>query len=72
MDYGVPPGINSMYDIKDALTSTIDKGYECVDFKKCVERIIDTGNFALFENSRNVNKYLASAKKRNKVCVMNY
>lgn len=72
MEYGVPPGIKNMYDIKDALTNITDKGHECVDYTKCVQRIIDTGNFALFEDSRNVNRYLASAKKRNKVCVMNY
>jgi hypothetical protein len=72
MEYGVPPGISSMYDTQDALTSTTDNGYLCPDYKKCVERIIDTGNFALFENSRNVKRYLASAKKRKEACVMNY
>ena len=72
MEYGVPPGIKSMYETKDALTNLTEKGHECRDIKKCVERIMDTGNFALFENSRDVNKYVVSAKKRNKVCIMNY
>jgi hypothetical protein len=72
MEYGVSAGIKEMYDVTDALTSANHKGYECRDFKKCVDRIIDTGNFALFDESRKVNKYLASTKKRNKVCVMNY
>jgi hypothetical protein len=72
MEYAVPPGMNYMYDIKDAITNATYKAYECDDYIKCVERIIDTGNFALFEDSRKVNRYLALAKKRNKVCVMNY
>jgi hypothetical protein len=72
MQYAVPPGIKDMYDIQDALTNLTKKGLECHDEAKCVERIIDTGNFALFGNSRNINRYLASAKKGNKVCVMNY
>lgn len=72
MEYGVPPGMDRMYDIKDALTIAIDKGKECDDYNKCVQQIIDTGNFALFGESRTINRYLASAKKRNKVCVMNY
>jgi hypothetical protein len=72
MEYGVPSRMNLMYDIKDELTNVIDKGEECDDYNKCVERIIDTGNFALFGESRNISSYLASAKKRNKVCVMNY
>jgi hypothetical protein len=72
MEYGVSPGIKYMYDVTDALTNLTDTEHECRDFKKCVDRITDTGNFALFEDSRKVNKYLASAKKRNKVCVMNY
>ena len=72
MEYGVLPGMKHMYDIKDELTNAINKGEECYDYYKCVERIIDTGNFALFGESRNISSYLASAKKRNKVCVMNY
>jgi len=72
MEYAVPPGMKHMYDVKDVLTNAIDKAYEFDDYIKCVERIIDTGNFAFFEDSRNVKKYLASAKKRNKVCIMNY
>jgi hypothetical protein len=72
MEYAVPPGINDMYDIQDALTNLTKKAHECHDYAKCVERIIDTGNFALFGDSREVNRYLASAKKRKKVCVMNY
>jgi hypothetical protein len=72
MEFGVPPGTKSMYDTQDALTNITDKGYECGDYKKCVERIIDTGHFALFEDSRKINRYLASEKKRHKVCVMNY
>jgi hypothetical protein len=72
MEYAVPPGINDIYDIQDALTNLTKKGHECHDEAKCVERIIDTGNFALFVDSRIVNRYLVSGKKRNKVCVMNY
>jgi hypothetical protein len=72
MEYGVPPGVYFMYGRKDELTNITDKGHICYDYTKCVERIIDTGNFAMFENSRNVNKYLASVKKRNKVYVMYY
>ena len=72
MEYGVPPGIYIRYGIRDALTSLTDTGHECGDYAKCVERIIDTGNFALSGESRKVQKYLASTKKRNKVCVMNY
>jgi hypothetical protein len=71
MEYGVPSGMKYTYDENDELTNTIDKAYECDGYIKCVERIIDTGNFALFEDSRNVNRYLALAKKTNKVCVMN-
>jgi hypothetical protein len=72
MDYGVPTGKSRMYDIQDALTDLTDTKHECDDSAKCVERIIETGNFALFVESRSVNSYLASTKKRNKVCVMNY
>jgi hypothetical protein len=72
MEYAVPPGINLMYDIQDALTNLTKKRHEYHDEAKCVERIIDTGNFAPFGNLRNINRYLASAKKRKKVCVMNY
>jgi hypothetical protein len=72
MEYGVPPGTNLLYGINDELTNITDKGYICYDFRKCVERIIETGNFAMFENSRIVYSYLTKAKKRNKVCVMNY
>jgi hypothetical protein len=66
MEYAVSPGIKDMYDIQDDLTNLTKKGHECHDEAKCVERIIDTGNFALFGNSRNINRYLASEKKRNK------
>jgi len=72
MEYGVPPGKNRMYDLQDAQTNLTDTEHECYYYEKCVERIIDTGNFAMFEDSRRVNRYLASANKRNKVCVMNY
>jgi hypothetical protein len=72
MEYGVPPGTKLMYDVDDELTNITKKGYECDDHTKCVDRIIDTGNFAMFENSVRVNNYLASAKKRIKLCVMNY
>jgi hypothetical protein len=72
MEYGVPPGTNLLYGIKYELINVTDKGSKCDDFKKCVERIIDTGNFALFEEKLFVNGYLAMVKKRNKVCVMNY
>jgi hypothetical protein len=72
MEYAVPPGINLMYDIQDALNNLTNKAHECHDYAKCVERIIDTGNSAVFGDSRKVNRYLASAKKRKKVCVMNY
>ena len=72
MDYGVPTGKSRMYDIHDALTNLTDTKHECDDSAKCVERIIETGNFALFAESRSVNRYLASTKKRKKVCVMNY
>jgi hypothetical protein len=72
MEYGVPLSMKYMYEIRDELTDTTYKGYQCGDYKKCVERIIDTGNFALFGDSREIKKYLASAKKRNKVCVMNH
>jgi hypothetical protein len=71
MEYAVPSDMHSMYDVKDPLTNITEKGYECRDYIKSVERIIDTGNLALFEYSRNVNRYLALAKKTNKVCVMN-
>jgi hypothetical protein len=72
MEYGVPPGIGNMYDIEDELINITNKGHPCHDSNKCVERIIDTGNFALFGESRSINEYLASAKKKDKVCVMNY
>jgi hypothetical protein len=72
MEYGVPPGIAYMYGIENALINTTAKENECNDYKKFVERIIDTEYFALFAESRTMNKYLAWTKKRNKVCVMNY
>ena len=72
MEYWVPPGINRMYNTEDRLTNLTKTGNECYDYTECVERIIDTGNFALFAESGYVNRYLASAKKRNKVCVMNH
>jgi hypothetical protein len=72
MEYAVPPGIYFKYDIQDDLTNLSERGHECDDYAKCVERIVDTTNSALFGDARNVNRYLVSAKKRNKVCVMNY
>ncbi|GFG36592.1 hypothetical protein Cfor_06395 [Coptotermes formosanus] len=71
MECGVTPGLRHLYGVKDALVNMIDKGHECKDFAACVERITDTGNFAVFEDSRKVKRYLASVKKRNSVCVMN-
>jgi hypothetical protein len=72
MEYAVPPGIKFMYGVEDVLTNMVNRGQECDNTTKCFQRIIDTGNFALFEQSRIANKYLASAKKKNKVCFMNY
>ena len=72
MEFVVPPGMKNMYDNQNALANLINTGQECDDYAKCVERIIDTGNFALFGESREVHKYLASAKEGKKVCVMNY
>jgi hypothetical protein len=72
MECGVPPGINLLYGINDELNNISETGYQCDDYKKCVERITDTGNFAMFEDSRYVKYYLASGKKGNKICVMNY
>jgi hypothetical protein len=72
MEHAIPPRMNYMYGIQDALTKLIDTGHEMDDYEKGVEKIIDTGNFALFAESRKVDKYLASTKMRNKVCVMNY
>jgi hypothetical protein len=72
MEYGVPPGTHFLYAINDELTNITDKGHHCHDVKKCVERIIETGNFAVFEEKLFVNMYLAKARNRNKVCVMNY
>jgi hypothetical protein len=71
MEYAVPPGDHYMYDLNDELTNITYTGTECDDYTKCVERIIDTGNFALYESSWRVNNYLTAAKKRNKICVMN-
>lgn len=71
IEYGVVAELRRMYSEQDALTKVIDKGHQCYDFTECVERIIGTGKFALFENSKKVQKYLASVKKRKRVCVMN-
>jgi hypothetical protein len=72
MEYGVPAGTHLLYDTDDEITKIIKKGYAFDNLSQCVQRIIDTGNYAMFENSRNVNRYLKKEKKRNKVCVMNY
>ena len=72
MEYGFPRGYDFRTDVEDLLPNMTDRRQECDDYKKCFQRIIDTGNFALFEQSRIANNYPATAKKRNKVCVMNY
>ncbi len=72
MEYGFPSYYNFIPGVEDLLPNMTNRGQQCDDYKKCVQRIIDTGNFALFEDSQTVNKYLASEKKRNKVCTMNY
>jgi hypothetical protein len=72
MECGVPPGADLLFGINDELTNIIERGYQCYNFMKCVERIIDTGNFAMFEDSRYVKYHLALEKKRSKICIMNY
>jgi hypothetical protein len=74
IEYGVPPGADLLYEhgVNDELTDMIERGHQCYDFMKCVERIINTGNFAMFEDSRYVKYYMETEKKKSKICIMNY
>jgi len=71
MEYGFSPSISVMYDLSDRIDEIVNRGKECDNLSVCVQRIIDTGQFAVLESKRMVSRYLSSVKKRNCVCVMN-
>jgi hypothetical protein len=71
MEYASSPALRTFNNGMNEINKIINRGRECDDLEACLQRIIDTRNFALFEASRSVKQYLSSAKKRNYVCVMN-
>jgi hypothetical protein len=71
MDYAISPFVRKLKGRMQEMNKAIEKERECKNHNACVQRIIDTRNFALFENTKAVNQYLSTVKNRKYVCVMN-
>lgn len=73
MQYGIMTGADFMYSASGTggNQELMLGGENCSVLEICIQRIIDTGNFAVFSHSDRVRNYLDSVNDTTSVCLMN-